>query len=145
MFILLDTHTHVGGTTDAFAKVFYRTLNTGATKLREFAQNDLLKTDVQKKVKCPSVVSFPDKVKIPIASMVGIVDKCIIGVWDHDKLSANDKLLEHSLDLSWLCGLADSETVLVAPDIVKDVESLPANKGFTRDMVQLGFTITLLY
>jgi hypothetical protein len=136
-----------GGTTDAYCKIFFRKLNLGdaAAALRDYTLVELCKSKLLNKTKCPSLVAFPDcVVRVPVETMVGPLPNCYLSVYDHDSMSRDDKLLEHTIDLTW-SSAKDEASFRLHPTWVKAIEDLPANAGFSTNHVEISFTIKLIY
>ena len=143
------------GTSDPYFRVVTYALREGAgrvlAKLAPLVKSreamELVKTEVQKKVTCPAEVSFPGAgvVEIPIGSAATRLTRFELQVLDYDKLSRNDKILTHSVDLTWMFSQTDIEKVVLRPDYVGPIDDQKANAGFTVDSVRLSFTAELVY
>ena len=145
------------GTSDPYFRVVTYALREGAGRVlaklapvglvKSREATELVKTEVQKKVTCPAEVSFPGAgvVEIPIGSAATRLTRFELQVLDYDKLSRNDKILTHSVDLTWMFSQTDIEKVVLRPDYVGPIDDQKANAGFTVDSVRLSFTAELVY
>jgi hypothetical protein len=146
----------MGGTTDAYVRVWFNTLNTKAGALvREAFETEISRSEVLKKHKCPDIVSWPTfSVVLPIESMVGTIPNCIVTVRDKDwgfGAVSDDTILRHSINLTEFaygrfgCERPVTDQFCVTPDWVDEINDTSSNRGFTRAMVALMYKVTLLY
>lgn len=154
-----------GGTTDAYCQVYYNKLQSSTTsQMIESIPKIIAKSQLLKKVPCPSIVTWPEfAVEIPIDCMNGVIPKCIIKVSDKDfnplgfmagmgskgaavASAADDTLLMHKLNLAeFVCRDASKmHDFVVMPDYVGDIMNSRSNSGFTKQMVTLLVKVTLL-
>ncbi len=145
-----------GGTTDAYVRVWYRTLNLGGMGLvKEASETEVLRSEILKKMPCPGLADFKGfQVVVPIEGMIGDIPQLILTVRDKDwgiGSMADDTLLRHTINLSeFVFGQNGStepntNTFTLVPDWVGDISNTSSNRGFTKDQVTLMYKITLLY
>ena len=141
-----------GGTTDPYLRICYKTPKASAASamfsVKDFDRHVLAQTKPQLKVRCPSQVTFNQALVVEAVTdgtMVGQLPRCTIECMDMDKMSRDDWIFRHDVDLTWMFAHTDEEHVTVHPRQVNDIEDHRANAGFTQAMVLLSYTATALY
>jgi len=141
-----------GGTTDPYLRICYKTPKASASKamfsVKDYDRHVLAETKPLSKVRCPSEVVFDQALTVTVpteGTMVGQLPRCSIEVMDKDKMSRDDWILVHDVDLTWMFALGDEEHVTVHPRKVNDIEDHKSNAGFTQASVLLSFTAVALY
>jgi stress response protein SCP2 len=145
-----------GGTTDAYCRVWYNTINTKAGLFaKENWEVEIARSDVLKKMPCPGFADWPGfRVVVPIESMVGTIPALIVTVRDKDwgvGAVVDDTILRQKIDLSTFqyVGKDPSECATnnfcVVPDWIDEINDVKSNRGFTKDQVTLLYSVTLLY
>ena len=135
-----------GGTTDAYLRISHKVAQIGGVlSVKDYKRVKLAESKVQRKLRCPADVQFPGiSVDVPVSSMVGMLQNCTIAVMDKDRISRDDPILEHDVDLTWLFDGRSSIDVTVHPNRVHTIEDLKQNAGFTSQQVILRFRATII-
>jgi stress response protein SCP2 len=136
-----------GGTSDPYIRISYKEYKKGIAFMGANSSRVVrVASKPQKKVKCPSEVTFSGiTTDVPITSLSGFLPQCDIEVFDKDKLSKDDLLLKHTIDLTWLfCGTT-VEQMNVMPRHVSRIEDISSNAGFGTHNVRLACTLELLF
>ena len=145
-----------GGTTDAYCRVWYNTINTKAGLfVKENCEVEIARSQVLKKMPCPGLAAWPEfSVVVPIESMVGTIPALIVTVRDKDwgmGAVVDDTILRHKIDLSTFQYVGKdpddcaTDNFCVIPDWIDDINDVKSNQGFTKEQVTLLYSVTLLY
>jgi stress response protein SCP2 len=145
-----------GGTTDAYVRTWFKTLNLGGMALmKEAREVEVSRSEVLKKLPCPGLADFKDyQVVVPIEGLIGDIPQLIMTVRDKDwgiGATVDDTIIRHTINLTEFVhgqqgpASPDSNSFALVPDWVSDVSDTAANRGFTKDQVTLMYKITLLY
>ena len=98
-------------------------------------------------MRCPAWAEWQEQAIIPLrdVSTTGIVHD-LLGVVDVDRMSRDDFIFEHRIDLQWLDLPVGGPPLRVSknPSTNFTVENMPANQGFTRDMIRFEYTLELV-
>ena len=143
-----------GGTTDAYCRVWYNTINTQAGLFAkenwevERARSDVLKKSARPTTGPPFSRRRPDRVDGRHDSRAhrhrarqGLGDGPVV----------DDTILRQKIDLSTFqyVGKDPSECATnnfcVVPDWIDEINDVKSNQGFTKDQVTLLYSVTLLY
>jgi stress response protein SCP2 len=144
-----------GGTTDAYVRTWFKTLNLGGMALvKEAHEVEVSRSEVLKKQKCPGLAEFKDfQVVVPIEGMVGDIPQLIMTIRDKDwgiGAASDDTLIRHTINLSEFAygqdpSAPNTNSFALVPDWVSEISDVEPNRGFTKDQVTLMYKVTLLY